>query len=60
MVFKKASLVFLNSLSVCHTGTDDQSAPDIIYLDFAKVPHECLLYKIKNYGIDGELYLWIL
>ncbi len=36
---------------------------DVIYLDFKKafdsVPHERLLVKLKAYGIDGEIFLWI-
>ena len=36
---------------------------DIIYLDFAKafdtVPHRRLLYKLKAYGIEGKLLIWI-
>jgi len=36
---------------------------DIIYLDFKKafdsVPHRRLLLKLKQYGIDGILLMWI-
>lgn len=36
---------------------------DVIYLDFKKafdsVPHERLLMKLKSYGIEGRLSIWI-
>lgn len=36
---------------------------DVIYLDFAKafdkVPHQRLLQKLKNHGIQGNLWNWI-
>ena len=36
---------------------------DVLYLDYAKafdkVDHNILLYKLKFYGIDGQLYEWI-
>ena len=42
---------------------DDDESVDAIYLDlqkaFDKVPHERLLVKLKGYGIDGNLLLWI-
>ena len=35
---------------------------DIIYMDLLKafdtVPHKCLIYKIKYYGITGNLLRW--
>ena len=42
----------------------DQGVPfDAIYLDFRKafdsVPHERLLVKLRSYGIDGKVYMWI-
>ena len=42
---------------------NDGKSFDVIYLDFRKafdsVPHERLLLKLKSYGIDGKLFLWI-
>ena len=36
---------------------------DLVYLDFAKtfdsVPHNRLICKLHNYGISGNLLLWI-
>ena len=36
---------------------------DVVYMDLQKafdtVPHKCLLYKIKYYGITGNLLRWI-
>ena len=42
----------------------DGNDVDIIYLDFRKafdcVPHQCLLSKLKAYGISGNTLNWIL
>ena len=42
---------------------DDGNAIDVLYLDFQKafdtVPHKRLLYKLKSYGISGNLRGWI-
>ena len=36
---------------------------DVCYMDFMKafdkVPHRCLLEKVKSYGIDGDILAWI-
>ena len=36
----------------------------IVYLDFCKafdcVPHQCILYKLKAYGISGNVLNWIM
>ena len=36
---------------------------DAVYLDFSKwfdsVPHERLLLKLRQYGIQGKLWCWI-
>ena len=32
---------------------------DVIYLDFAKVDHSILLYKLKKIGINGKVGVWI-
>ena len=42
----------------------DKGRPtDVAYMDFKKafdaVPHERLLYKLKQYGISGRILLWI-
>ena len=42
----------------------DKGLPtDVAYMDFKKafdaVPHERLLYKLKQYGISGRILLWI-
>ena len=46
------------------TKSLDQGVPiDVVYMDqqkaFDTVPHKCLLYKIKYYGIIGNLLRWI-
>ena len=42
---------------------NDGESFDVIYLDFQKafdsVPHERLLVKLRSYGIDGKVFLWI-
>ena len=39
------------------------SPVDVVYLDFQKafdsVPHQCLLHKLKQYGVSGKLIAWI-
>ena len=43
---------------------DDCNDVDIVYLDFCKafdcVPHQCILYKLKAYGISGKVLNWIM
>ena len=43
---------------------DDRNDVDIIYLDFCKVldcvPHQCILFKLKAYGISGNVLNWIM
>ena len=46
------------------TKSLDQGVPvDVMYMDLQKafdtVPHKSLLYKIKYYGIIGNLLRWI-
>ena len=53
-------LLILNFLTeLIENGTD----ADLVYLDFAKasdsVPHNRLICKLHNYGISGNLLLWI-
>ena len=42
---------------------DSKKQTDLAILDFSKafdtVPHQKLLYKLKNYGIDGKINKWI-
>ena len=42
---------------------DSKKQTDLAILDFSKafdtVPHQKLLYKLKNYGIDGKINIWI-
>ena len=37
---------------------------DIVYLDFCKtfdcVPHQCILFRLKAYGISGNVLNWIM
>ena len=37
---------------------------DIVYLDFCKtfdcVPHQCILFKLKAYGISSNVLNWIM
>ena len=41
-------------------GLDNRKLVDIVFLDFQnafdKVPHKCLLLKLKGMGIDGNLF----
>ena len=43
---------------------DDGNDVDIVYLDFCKVfdyvPHQCILFKLKAYGISGKVLNWIM
>ena len=43
---------------------DDGNDVDIVYLDFCKafdcVPHQCVLFKLKAYGISGNVLNWIM
>ena len=43
---------------------DDGNDVDIDYLDFCKafdyVPHQCVLFKLKAYGISGNVLDWIM
>ena len=42
----------------------DSNDVDIVYLDFCKVfdgvPHQCVLFKLKAYGISGNVLNWIM
>ena len=43
---------------------DDGNDVDIVYLDFCKafdcVPYQCVLFKLKAYGISGNVLNWIM
>ena len=45
-------------------SSDDSNDVDIVYLDFCKVfdcvPHLCVLFKLKAYGISGNVLNWIM
>ena len=53
-------LTFYNDLFFAH---DASRSLDIVYLDFQKafdkVPHNKLMFKIKQLGIDGNVHKWI-
>jgi len=42
---------------------DGKKQVDLVLLDFCKafdkVPHKCLLNKLKRYGIQGDILNWI-
>ena len=49
----------IESLNDWCNAFDDKIETDIIYVDFSKafdtVAHQCLLYKLLHYGIDGHI-----
>jgi hypothetical protein len=53
-------LTFYNDLFSAH---DITRSLDIVYLDFQKafdkVPHNKLMFKVKQLGIDGNIHKWI-
>ena len=53
-------IITLNDLLEAY---DNKDQVDMVILDFSKafdtVPHRKLLHKIKNYGIDGKINVWI-
>jgi hypothetical protein len=60
---RSCSTQLLESLEEWTTIIDDRGSVDTIYFDFQKafdtVPHERLLKKLKDYGIQGNLLDWI-
>ena len=64
--FMKSSSCLTNVLETLEEWTKALNSGygiDIIYLDYQKafdmVPHKRLLKKLKWYGFDGKLLLWI-
>ena len=53
----------LTTLNDWQKSLDSGTAMDIAYMDFRKafdsVPHQRLIFKLKNYGISGKLLSWI-
>ena len=53
-------LTFYNDLLQAH---DNTKSLDIVYLDFQKafdkVPHDKLMFKVKQLGINGNVYNWV-
>ncbi len=63
-VFKRACVTnLLESLDIMTQAIYDGFAVDVIYTDFAKAfdtaPYRRLLQKLRAYGIEEELYVWI-
>ena len=51
-----------NLLEFMETLTKDQEdghPKDVVFLDFAKVPHRRLLEKLKAHSIEGKILVWI-
>ena len=64
--FRSGRSCLTNLLTFMESVTDliDDGKPvDILYLDFQKafdkVPHQCLLKKLKAHGIAGNIFNWI-
>ena len=64
--FRKGYLCLTQLIDVCDKWTevlDNKNCIDIVYLDFQKafdsVPHQRLLTKLKGYGIQGKLLIWV-
>ena len=53
----------LTYLECCAKKVANGEVVDVVYLDFQKafdtVPHARLIKKLKSYGIDGEILVWI-
>ena len=53
-------LVYLNDITV---SVDNKERVDAVYIDFAKafdsVSHKKLIYKLRAYGFEYELLIWI-
>ena len=60
---KSVTTQLLETFNDLTNALEKREMADIIYFDFSKafdtVPHSNLLYKLRNFGIDGVLYNWI-
>ena len=60
---RSTTLQLLNLLDDWTEALDNGHIIDIIYTDFQKafdlVPHKRLLSKIKSYGTEGNILIWI-
>ena len=63
-VKKKAFITnLLKSLELTTKAISQKETMDVIYLDFAKafdkVPHQRLIHKLAQYGIQNKMLNWI-
>ena len=63
-VKKKACITnFLKSLELTTKAISQKESMDVLYLDFAKafdkVPHQRLIHKLAQYGIQNKMLNWI-
>src|SRR3984893_18212930 len=60
---RSAMLQLLNILDDWTSALDSGKQVEIIYTNFVKafdkVSHQCLLIKLKGYGLDNKLISWI-
>ena len=60
---RSTSLQLLNVLDQWTKYLDEGRSVDCIYMDFQKcfdtVPHKRLIHKLKSYGINQEIILWM-
>ena len=53
----------LESFNDWTLALQDRTGVAVVYIDFAKafdsVPHDKLVHRLKTYGINGQLLLWI-
>ena len=60
---RSTSLQLLNVLDKWTKYLDEGRSVDCIYMDFQKcfdtVPHKRLIHKLKSYGINKEIILWM-
>ena len=59
---RSTMLQLLKVIDIWTEILDQEGSLDAIYCDFMKafdkVPHKRLLHKVKNYGIDGNIFGW--
>ena len=57
-------LLHIHAMEHWTKSLDDGNDVDIVYLDFCKafdcVPQQCVLFKLKAYGISGNVLNWIM